>query len=35
MKSVLIDIYNEIYNITKNIPKHPGEVIKFVKLRKR
>ena len=33
MSSILIGIYNEIYDITKYIPKHPGEGIKFVNLR--
>ena len=33
MKPVLIGIYNDIYDITKYIPKHPGEGIKFVNLR--
>lgn len=33
MRSVLIGIYNEIYDITKYIPNHPGEGIKFVNLR--
>ena len=32
MKKVLIGIYNEIYDITKYIPKHPGEGIRFVNL---
>ena len=33
MKPVLIGIYKEIYDITKYIPKHPGEGIRFVNLR--
>ena len=32
MKKVLIGIYEEIYDITKYIPKHPGEGIRFVNL---
>ena len=33
MKQTLIGIYNQIYEISKYIPKHPGEGIKFVNLR--
>lgn len=33
MKQTLIGIYNHIYDISKYIPKHPGEGIKFVNLR--
>lgn len=33
MKHTLIGIYNEIYDISKYISKHPGEGIRFVNLR--
>lgn len=33
MKQTLIGIYDNIYDITKYIPKHPGEGIRFVNLR--
>ena len=33
MKRVLIGIYQNIYDITNYISKHPGEGIKFVNLR--
>ena len=33
MKPVLIGLYNEIYDITKYLSKHPGEGIRFVNLR--
>ena len=32
MKNILIGIYNEIYEISKYVSKHPGEGIKFVSL---
>lgn len=33
VKQILIGLYDNIYDITKYIPKHPGEGIKFVNLR--
>lgn len=33
MKNVLLGIYDNIYDVTAYIPKHPGEGIKFVNLR--